>query len=355
MRFLTLGLLKCIQCASNSLCLKLRGKEKEFRSKDVSDIPVTGALEEIQEGIVVCESCFFYYTIGVQGLGILDASPAHFRDPLKEKEVLEGWGFDTSKLRLKIPRLNAREKWLLTQFKEAMKAYENPGECWSIDELEMMPYFLRILKKGGVVLDLAGGYGRCVPSLLERAGFIVLGDLSSKELNVGKELLKDLRRVDFVRLNMLNPPFKEKVFDGIWFTQAFEYVPPDKLEKFIENISRILKPGGVFFGNIERQPLWRLLKAYLSLRLKGNPAKLGEYHYKLKDGLLHYHSVPTLTRSRIERLFEKYDLVTVCKQDYHKEGSYPLVYLLQRQEEIVSCKSSTNWRNSGLTNRSQEN
>ncbi len=222
------------------------------------------------------------------------------------------------------------------QFREAMRAYESPGECWSIDELDMMPYFLRILKKGGIVLDLAGGYGRCVPSLLEKAGFVVLGDLSSRELNVGKGLLKDLKRVDFVRLDMLNPPFKEKAFEGIWFTQAFEYIPPDKLEGFIEDISRMLKPGGVFFGNIEGKPFWKLLKAYLSLKLRGYPIKLGEYLYKLKDGMLHYHSVPTLSSSRIERLFEKYDLITVCKRDYRKEGSYPLVYLLQKPEEPIS-------------------
>ena len=336
MKLLTLGLLKCIQCGSSDLCLKTREGSREVRSKDVSRVTIASAFEEISQGVVVCENCSFYYTIGIQGFGILDASPAYFRDRREEKGVIEGWGFSTSNLRLKIPQLSARDKWLLMQFKKAMSAYESPGECWGIDELDMMPYFLRILKKGGVVLDLAGGYGRCVPSLLEKAGFIVLGDLSSKELNVGKELLKNVKRVDFVRLDMLNPPFKEKTFEGIWFTQAFEYVPPDKLEGFIEEISKMLKPGGIFFGNIEKQPLWKLLKAYLSLRLRGYPIKLGEYLYKLKDGMLHYHSVPTLSSFKIERLFEKYDLVTVCKRDYRKEGSYPLVYLLQKPEELVS-------------------
>ncbi len=336
MRLLTLGLLKCVQCGGTDLLLRIREKRREVRSEDVSKATITSALEEIPEGIVVCESCSFYYTIGVQGLGILDASPVYFRDPKEEKGILEGWGFNTSNLRLNVPQLSARDKWLLMQFREAMRAYESPGECWSIDELEMMPYFLRILKKEGIVLDLAGGYGRCVPSLLEKAGFVVLGDLSSKELNIGKELLKDLKRVDLVRLDVLSPPFKEKAFEGIWFTQAFEYIPPDKLEKFIEDISRMLKPGGVFFGNIERQPLWKLLKAYLSLKLRGYPIKLGEYLYKLKDGMLHYHSVPALSSSKIEKLFERHDLITVCKRDYSKEGSYPLVYLLQKPEEVVS-------------------
>jgi len=335
MRLLTLGLLKCIQCGNSNLRLRTREEGRKVRSRDVSKVTMTSALEEISEGIVVCDSCSFYYTIGVQGLGILDASPVYFRDR-EEKEVLEGWGFSTSNLSLKIPQLSARDRWLLMQFREAMRAYESPGECWSIDELDMMHYFLRILKKGGAVLDLAGGYGRCVPSLLEKAGFVVLGDLSSRELNVGKELLKNLKRVDFVRLDMLNPPFKEKAFEGIWFTQAFEYIPPDKLEGFIEDISRMLKPGGIFFGNIEGQPLWKLLKAYLSLKLRGYPIKLGEYLYKLKDGILHYHSVPTTSSSKIERLFEKYDLITVCKRDYRKEGSYPLVYLLQKPEEPIS-------------------
>ncbi len=197
----------------------------------------------------------------------------------------------------------------------------------------MMPYFLRILKEGGLVLDLAGGYGRCVPSLLEKAGFVVLADLSSDELRAGRENLSGVRRVDFVRADMLNLPFREKSFNGIWFTQAFEYIPPDKLENFVKDISSILMLGGVFFGNMEKKSFWSLLMAYLSLKIRGHPAKLGEYLYKLKSGVIHYHSNPTLSSSRIERIFEKDNLVTVCRKNYREKGSYPLVYLLQKLEE----------------------
>ena len=114
-----------------------------------------------------------------------------------------------------------------------------------------MPYFLRILREGRVTLDLAEGYGRCTPYLLEKAGFVVLADLSAKELEVGRDLLSNLKNVDFVRLDMLNPPLRKEIFDDIWFTQAFEYVPPDKLKGFISEVSRMLKPRGVFFGNME--------------------------------------------------------------------------------------------------------
>ena len=324
MRVLTFHLLRCIRCGSENLSLFQKGGE-EVRLEGIE-----APYREFEEGAVICEDCSFYYTIGVVAPGILDASPIYFRDPGREIQVLSKWGIDTTFLRSDMPELGQRDRWLLSQIKEAMKAYETPGECWSVDELDMMPYFLRILREGGVTLDLAGGYGRCTPHLLEKAGFVVLADLSAKELEVGRNLLSILKNVDFVRLDMLNPPFRKGTFDGIWFTQAFEYVPPDKLEGFISEMSRMLKPGGVFFGNMEGQPIWRLLKAYLRLRLRGNPARLGEYIYEI-NGLRHYHSVPALSRSKVEKLFGKYGLTIVCRRNYKEQASYPLVYLLQRQ------------------------
>ncbi len=129
MKILTLGLLKCTQCGSRELVLRERKDEREIRSIDVEGVKTTKALKEIPKGIIVCENCSFYYTIGVQGPGILDASPIYFRNPKEEKCILEEWGFSTENLRFEMPQLNEREKWLLGRFKEVMKAYESPGEC----------------------------------------------------------------------------------------------------------------------------------------------------------------------------------------------------------------------------------
>jgi hypothetical protein len=40
-------------------------------------------------------------------------------------------------------------------------------------------------------------------------------------------------------MDMLHPPFRDGVVDGVWFAQAFEYVPPDKREIFLKALGRI--------------------------------------------------------------------------------------------------------------------
>jgi len=307
----TLRLLKCIQCGSSRLEVNV------FKSSDQS----------IQKGIITCK-CGFYYLIGRKIEGILEALPPYFRDLNSERSFLENQGF-TSKLNLREWQLDKRNVWLVEQFKEAMKAYEKPGEAWSVDELEMMPLFLRLLKRDGIVLDLAGGYGRCTPYFLEKARLAVIGDLSIDELKVAKENLENLS-IDFIQLDMFNLPFKDEAFDGIWITQAFEYVPPDKLDRFIEALSSVLKSQGVIFCNIEKKPFITLLSSYIKFKLKGAPIKFGEHPYTLRGGLLHYHSTPSYSVKKLERIFEDNYLSIVCKRDYSVQGSYPLVYLLQK-------------------------
>lgn len=305
----TLRLLKCIQCGSPKL--------------DMSVFQATS--KSIEKAVITC-NCGFYYLIGHRIEGVLEALPPYFRNLSSESMFLEKKGFT---LNLREWRLSIRDRWLIEQFKETMKAYEEPGETWSIDELEMMPLFLRLLRRDGIVLDLAGGYGRCTPHLLEKAKFAVIGDLSIDELRLAKENLEELA-IDFVQLDMFNLPFRDEVFDGIWITQAFEYVPPDKLKGFIESLASALKPHGVIFCNVERKPLATLLSSYIKFKLRGKPIRFGEHPYKLKSGLLHYHSTPSYSAKKLEKIFEDNDLSIVCKRDYSKQGSYPLVYLLQK-------------------------
>lgn len=91
---------------------------------------------------------------------------------------------------------------------------------------------------------------------------------------------------------MLNLPFVRNTFDGIWFSQAFEYIPPDFRRNFLHQLSGILKPGGILFASIET---WQYpsisvtikeflgdLKYYLFWRIvKAKPLRWGEFLYPL--------------------------------------------------------------------------
>lgn len=226
-----------------------------------------------------------------------------------------------------------RRLFLAKMFKEAMRPYEIPGEQWTKDEKEFLPEFIGLLKRASLILDLAGGYGRITPYLRENENKVVIADLSIHSLRKAKNNLD--RTVDIVRASMLNLPFKDRVFDGIWFTQAFEYVPPDLRTTFLMSLNRASRKGGIIFLNLAKVPnevsFLSYLRNYFYWKLlKREPVVFGDYIYKLElehyKGW-HYHSV-VFTR-RIEKTFKKTNLRILKAKSFRDD--YPLVYLLQVQ------------------------
>ena len=233
-----------------------------------------------------------------------------------------------------MPLTSSRRRFLLKMIKEAMIPYEHPGEEWSLDEKEFLPLFMKILRPNSLILDLAGGYGRVTPHLVADGNRVVLADLSTHSLRLAKMTLKG--NVNLVRLDMLNLPFRENTFNGIWFTQAFEYVPPDLRENFLRSIRRIMRKGGVFFINVARVPnecsIFSYLKNYLYWKMiKRQPVKLGDFIYKLSLEHYrgwHYHSV--VFTKRIEKTFRKTGFEILKFRDYGRKGY--LTYLLQAKK-----------------------
>jgi SAM-dependent methyltransferase len=185
---------------------------------------------------------------------------------------------------------SGRKEFLAKMFEEALKAYERPGEEWSEDEKEFLPIFTRLVEFNRLILDLAGGYGRVTPYLLEGGNIVVLGDLSLHSLMLAKKIVPG-RDLHIVRMDLLHLPFVDNTFDGVWFTQAFEYIPPDKRKSFLESLRAILKPGGVVFLNVAKVPnecsFIFYLKNYLYWKIvKRKPIIWGEYIYKLHSKTL---------------------------------------------------------------------
>ncbi|MGQ9507096.1 MAG: class I SAM-dependent methyltransferase [Candidatus Bathycorpusculaceae bacterium] len=148
-------------------------------------------------------------------------------------------------------RNSKRRAFLARMFMDAMVPYERPGEEWSDDEREFLPTFMQILGCNRLVLDLAGGYGRVTPYLLENGNIVVLADLSIHSLKFAKERLKT-ESLDFVRVDMRHLPFADETFDGVWFTQAFEYVPPDEREKFLHALRDIFKGNELSLSTLQQ-------------------------------------------------------------------------------------------------------
>ncbi|NQY48751.1 MAG: bifunctional demethylmenaquinone methyltransferase/2-methoxy-6-polyprenyl-1,4-benzoquinol methylase UbiE [Colwellia sp.] len=104
------------------------------------------------------------------------------------------------------------------------------------------------VRPGNKVLDLAGGTGDLTAKfskLVGREGKVVLADINSSMLNVGRDKLRDkglVQNIDYVQANAEYLPFEENTFDIV--TIAFGLRNVTDKDKALRSIYSVLKPGG---------------------------------------------------------------------------------------------------------------
>ncbi|MBS9782954.1 MAG: bifunctional demethylmenaquinone methyltransferase/2-methoxy-6-polyprenyl-1,4-benzoquinol methylase UbiE [Pasteurella sp.] len=104
------------------------------------------------------------------------------------------------------------------------------------------------VRKGQKVLDLAGGTGDFTAKfsrLVGNTGEVVLADINSSMLEVGREKLRNLGvvgNVSYVQANAEMLPFADNTFDCVIISFGLRNVT-DK-DKALRSMYRVLKPGG---------------------------------------------------------------------------------------------------------------
>ena len=104
------------------------------------------------------------------------------------------------------------------------------------------------VRRGQKVLDLAGGTGDFTAKfsrIVGETGEVVLADINSSMLQVGREKLRNLgvvRNVSYVQANAECLPFADNTFDCIVISFGLRNVT-DK-DKALRSMFRVLKPGG---------------------------------------------------------------------------------------------------------------
>jgi demethylmenaquinone methyltransferase/2-methoxy-6-polyprenyl-1,4-benzoquinol methylase len=123
------------------------------------------------------------------------------------------------------------------------------------------------VRSGNSVLDLAGGTGDLTAKfskLVGRQGKVVLADINSSMLNVGRDKLRDLglvQNIDYVQANAQYLPFEDNSFDIV--TIAFGLRNVTDKDMALRSIYRVLKPGGRLLVLEFSQPEHQLVnKAY---------------------------------------------------------------------------------------------
>jgi len=178
---------------------------------------------------------------------------------------------------------------------------ENEDEKEDISEFENKleeEYFREFINFAGhkaVILDLACGSGRHTLQLSRNAKAVIAFDLSQNNIKIAKQECFERKNIIFIEGSMFELPFPSNFFDGVWFSQAFEYVPPDKRETMLNSLNNILKPSGVLYISVEtwlHPNIWISLKnlyrnfkffAYWKF-VKKKPLLWGEFLYPIGFG-----------------------------------------------------------------------
>lgn len=104
------------------------------------------------------------------------------------------------------------------------------------------------VRPGNKVLDLAGGTGDLTAKFSRLVGIngqVILADINSSMLNVGRDKLRDkglVQNIEYVQANAEELPFNDNTFDVI--TIAFGLRNVTDKDKALRSMYRVLKPGG---------------------------------------------------------------------------------------------------------------
>ena len=151
---------------------------------------------------------------------------------------------------------------------------------------ELNELFQTCICHGHRALDIGCGTGYYSLRLL-KMGFEVVGlDISSKSVKLAKLKTKShgFRQVDFNRADASVLPFNENSFDVVVaMGSVLNHVPAP--ERMIKEISRVLKPGGLFFTDVDNFTCLDTVYNFINPNASGCTSNRGEILNGLLSGL----------------------------------------------------------------------
>jgi len=137
--------------------------------------------------------------------------------------------------------------------------------------------------RGKRVLEVGCGTGYGSEHLSQVAGSIVSIDQWKEGIaSCHRSLSND--KMSFIPANALNLPFEDDAFDVVISFQVIEHFSPDDCPRFLQEIKRALKKGGIFLATTPNSNL-RLLP----LQKQRNPEHMREYNHRTLRRLLEAH------------------------------------------------------------------
>lgn len=117
-------------------------------------------------------------------------------------------------------------------------------------------HLLKKIKPSDTVLEMGCGYGRIMKSLLSEVKKVVGVDISSDNINMAKEYLKEYENVELFQMDVANMNFEKETFDVTIVAQngisAFKVKP----EKLLRDCLYVTKKGGIILFSTYSDKFW---------------------------------------------------------------------------------------------------
>ncbi len=140
--------------------------------------------------------------------------------------------------------------------KKTIEWYDKHAEEYAKKVNSLLPFnalnrFIKLLKKHDLILDVGCGFGRDSKFFYEN-GLKVIGiDLSEGLLKIAK---KSYPKINFIKADIRNLPFKDGSFDGVWCSAVLLHLEKlQDVKKALKEMYRVLKKDGVIFISVKKQ------------------------------------------------------------------------------------------------------
>lgn len=194
-----------------------------------------------------------------------------------------------------------RENLILSYNKQAEQRDKSEIEDWKALERAA---FLSLLKdeQKQSLLEIGAGHGRDSKFFQENGFQVTCIDLSSEMVKLCQQKGLDARVMDMIDLD-----FSDASFDAVYALNSLLHLPKKELPIVLQNIKRVLKPGGLFFlgiyGGFDFEGIWEKdsyePKRFFSFHSDGELKQLVIKFFELlsfkqiesRDGDLHFQSL----------------------------------------------------------------
>ncbi len=118
-------------------------------------------------------------------------------------------------------------------------------------------HVLEQVKPGDLVLELGCGYGRILPALAAKAGFVIGIDNSLASLQMARERLGDTTNIGLAAVDAARPAFQPGIFDVVVCIQnGISAFHADRRDLIRESIT-VTRPGGKILFSSYSHKFWR--------------------------------------------------------------------------------------------------